>query len=112
MPIFPGSDVDATIGMQLAQAAAAIHASMLQTLESARAGDRLVAELVRTAAQQNADLFAKSAGANQILTQVASANTLLAGLLAQITEQLRASGGQPQASADKAGVNQGGPPTD
>ena len=75
------------------------------------AGDAIVLELARQAAAQNADLNSKSASENQVLITTAAAGQLLGGTLAQSILQQRSAGGQPQASADQAGVNSGGPAT-
>ena len=64
--------------------------AMIQLQESAAAGDKLVAELIRNAAEQNADLNSKSASELQTLVTTAAANTLLNGALAAgILGQLR-----------------------
>ena len=75
------------------------------------AGDAIVLELSRQAAAQNADLNSKSASENQVLITTAAAGQLLGGSLAQQILQQRSAGGQPQASANDAGVNSGGPAT-
>jgi hypothetical protein len=93
---------DPQIATQLDQSFASVHEAMGQTLESARAGDRAVAELVRNAAAQNSDLNSKAASENQILITTAAANTLLNGTAGLNTLLLRAVRDQP-GSRDFAG---------
>ena len=100
---------DPAIATAMDQNFAAVNASMLQTLESARGGDRAVAELVRNAAAQNSDLNSKAASENQILITTAAANTLLNGALMSGILGARSASSQPQASAVDAGTNSGGP---
>lgn len=81
-------------------------------------GTGTVLELGRQAAEQNADLNSKAASQIQVLMATSAAKALMnsqgnednSALAAAILAQ-RSAGGQPQASANDAGVNSGGPAT-
>lgn len=108
---FPKTEIDATIDQLTTQGFADGQTAFRQQLVRGEAGNGLVTELLRVSAQQNNDLNSKSASQTQTLITTKAADALLNGGLAMNILNQRSAGGQPQASANDAGVNSGGPAT-
>jgi hypothetical protein len=87
------------------------HAILRKQAVRSEAGNELITELVRAAAQTNNKLVDVSASQTQTLITTKAADAILNGGLASAILGQRSAGGQPQASANDAGVNSGGPAT-